>query len=92
MAKQDPGKGIHFKGDRTTIITTATTTMALHCHQEWPSDISSERAGIDIFRLDDNSKIVEHWDVLQRIPEKSANNNIKCSDSNWMVVVVVGIT
>jgi predicted SnoaL-like aldol condensation-catalyzing enzyme len=32
-------------------------------------------AGIDIFRLDDNGKIVEYWDVLQRVLEPSANNN-----------------
>ena len=31
-------------------------------------------AVVDIFRIE-NNRIVEHWDVLQEIPESSANTN-----------------
>lgn len=37
-----------------------------------PTDRGS--AVVDMFRLE-HGKVVEHWDVVQPIPEKSANNN-----------------
>lgn len=33
------------------------------------------RAIVDIFRLDTQNKIVEHWDVIQKVPQESANDN-----------------
>ena len=47
--------------------------VAVHTHQVWPGN--EEYVTMDFFRFDDNGKIVEHWDSIQMIPEKSANNN-----------------
>jgi predicted SnoaL-like aldol condensation-catalyzing enzyme len=47
--------------------------VALHTHQIWPD--GEEYVTMDFFRFDDNGKIIEHWDSIQKIPKESANNN-----------------
>jgi predicted SnoaL-like aldol condensation-catalyzing enzyme len=49
--------------------------VVLHCRYQWSQEDGSE--GIEIFRLDAFGNILEHWGVIERIPEPSTDSNAK---------------
>lgn len=68
MSKEYPEKSIEFvravaQGD----------LVALHTHQIWPDN--EEYITMDFLRFDENGKIVEHWDTLQKIPAEMKSGN-----------------
>lgn len=69
MARDYPEKEIEFvrsiaEGD----------LVALHTHQTWPGN--DEYVTMDFFRFDENSKIIEHWDAMQRVPGDTKNGKL----------------
>lgn len=68
MQREYPDKSIEFvrciaEGD----------LVALHTHQTWPGN--EQYVTMDFLRFDENGKIVEHWDAIQRVPEEMAHGN-----------------
>ena len=70
MAKDYPGKSVAFKR-----VFADGNYVVLHSEHTFPGWRGGNWAAMDIFRLDDQGKIVEHWDALQKVPKNSANKN-----------------
>ena len=67
------GKGKRVEFNRTLTEDDLVTVHCQHTFREWHGE--TVWAGIDIFRLDAEGKLVEHWDVLHKVAGTSAHGN-----------------
>jgi len=71
LARDYPDKEIAFRR-----VFAEGNHVIVHAQSQFPAWLGTTQwAGIDIFRLDDDGKIVEHWDVLQQVPRRPINGN-----------------
>jgi predicted SnoaL-like aldol condensation-catalyzing enzyme len=60
--------------------------VILHSHWHGLSDNPRGEAVVDIFRLE-GGKVLEHWDVIQPIPETPANASLEHGAEGSVIVV-----
>lgn len=70
MAVDYPGKKVDFK----RVFADGSYVM-LHSNHFFPGLLGGDWAATDIFRLDEQGKILEHWDVIQKVPSTAAHPN-----------------
>lgn len=70
MARDYPGKSIEFKR-----VFAEGQYVIVHSEHKFPGWRGGSWAAIDIFRLDEAGKIVEHWDTLQKVPSSMPHRN-----------------
>jgi len=68
MSREYPKKDIEF-----VRAVAQDDLVAVHTHQTWPGN--EEYVTMDFLRFDENGKIVEHWDAIQKIEGESKSGN-----------------
>jgi predicted SnoaL-like aldol condensation-catalyzing enzyme len=68
LARDYPGTRVEFRH-----VIAEGDFLVLHCRYQWSNEDGSE--GIEIFRLDAFGNLVEHWGVIEPMPERFADSS-----------------